>query len=292
MANATTLHPTDVWIDAANSVTSGWNKFTDWLGDPFGITSKIITITHIMVTLYLIYRVQSLMATMCVLQMHTAKAATTLTKVSSEQLRQRILTALIPPAVQTQETVEDEGSQSNPFPYTLLNHSPQLSNDYHVVDIFIWITLLTLLIYVVVKLARQKVFANTTEITLEFISNQDRVSICLGHLPHMTQYYTFKSTDFVEKVHISWGPLPRVTLVWPTLQAKHNHLKTKVKVPLSCRVHWLTARRLRKLIRSSFELLVFVKYSEHPGYTLLPLVGSQWTNNPLHPQLDQPPEYI
>ena len=91
------------------------------------------------------------------------------------------------------------------FPFNIGNHTPQLSNDYHVLDVLILLTLLIFLFYIIAKFASKKIFINTTEITLELINRTDRITLKLGRIPHRSQYYTFKATAFVEEVNISGG---------------------------------------------------------------------------------------
>ena len=301
LLNETYERPPDIWVQTGTSIQSGWRSFVTWMGDPFGLTSKILTLLHIMVTLYILYRLNAILTAVAMLQISRSTATLVWNKIPQVQVHERILMTI--PA-QISIPIDDTGKVQNlsnsslatanaqliSFPFGFSNHTPQLSNDYHVLDVMIWLTLTTILIYVIVNFTSKKVFANTTEVILELFNDADRITLRLGRIPHLAKYYTFKTTAFVDKVRISGGIFPQVNLIWPTLTVKHKHLHAKINLPLNCRVHWLKALRLRRMIKTPFELLVFLKDSEREEYCLLPIEGTDWTHSPV--RLEQPPEYV
>jgi hypothetical protein len=146
-------HPEDPWITLANDAKSGWTDFTNWLTDPFGLIGKVITVAHILLTAYLTYRIHTIFATMFTLQMQQASAAIVLAKIPAHEVHNRFVMTLDTMSNATDTSIDDKIQL---VPFDIYSHSPQLSNEYHVPDLLVWLTLLTLLFYVMAKMAQKR----------------------------------------------------------------------------------------------------------------------------------------
>lgn len=88
LANETHDYPIDIWTNAATNIKSGWESFLGWMGDPFGLTSKILTLLHIMVTLYILYRLHSILTAIAMMKVTTAL---TWSRIPTTQVQNRLL---------------------------------------------------------------------------------------------------------------------------------------------------------------------------------------------------------
>jgi hypothetical protein len=84
-----------------------------------------------------------------------------------------------------------------PFKY-----EPKVSNDFHVLDLLILLTIISICFYLLWwRNFRRRQREPTFEIVSEVINRYDRVRIQLAELPHSAESYTFTATEFIS--HLS-----------------------------------------------------------------------------------------
>jgi hypothetical protein len=288
------------WIARTSaSISSGWQSTKSWLSDPFGMTSKLLTLLQIAGIAFLFWKTQSLNTAIILLQAKGTHAIASIQKVNSSEIQQRISFIVEPtktanvittgnslPAKVVMDVNNIDMAEVEKWLQYLrepartiksfMEHQPQLSDEYHTLDALIIIMLMAIFLYLVTCFAKKQFYANTTDFFLEFINDTKRLSIHLGNLPHSAMMYTFHASSFVENVEVGWGFLPKVKLTWSTLTMKHKHLRTVIRIPLQCRINWLQALTLRRILASRFELLIFVKDAATEEYKIMPLTGSTW----------------
>jgi hypothetical protein len=153
---------------------------------------------------------------------------------------------------------------------------PQLSDQYHVVDILIFMTLVTIGIYLVSKLTVSRLKRNTTQLFAHIIGPHDDVLIKLMTLPHRSYLYRFKADTFVQSISITGILLPQVHIVWPSLKIQHKVLTRTTRIPMKCSINYFQATKLRRILLSNFEFLLFTQDSDSPNFRLILLEGSLW----------------
>jgi hypothetical protein len=155
-------------------------------------------------------------------------------------------------------------------------YKPQLSDQYHVVDILIFMTLVTMGIYLVSKLTVHRLKRNTTQLFAHIIGPHGDVLIKLLTLPHRSQLYRFKADNFVQSISITGILLPEVHIVWPSFKIQHKVITRTARIPMTCSINYYQAIKLRRILLSNFEFLLFTKDSDSQNFRLIPLEGSLW----------------
>jgi hypothetical protein len=157
-------------------------------------------------------------------------------------------------------------------------YKPQLSEQYHVVDILIFMTLVTIGIYLVSKLTVNRLKRNTIQLFAHIIGPHDDVLIKLMTLPHRSYLHRFKADTFAQSITITGILLPEVhiSLVWPSFKIQHNVLTRTARIPMTCSINYYQATKLQRILLSNFEFLLFTKDSDSPNFRLIPLEGSLW----------------
>jgi hypothetical protein len=155
-------------------------------------------------------------------------------------------------------------------------YKPQLSEQYHVVDILIFMTLVTIGIYLVSKLTVNRLKRNTTQLFAHIIGPHDDVLIKLMTLPHRSYLYRFKADTFVQSISITGILLPEVNIIWLSLKIQHKVLTRTARIPMTCSINYFQATKLRRILLLNFEFLLFTQDSDSPNFRLIPLEGSSW----------------
>jgi hypothetical protein len=155
-------------------------------------------------------------------------------------------------------------------------YKPQLSEQYHVVDILIFMTLVTIGIYLVSKLTVNRLKRNTTQLFAHIIGPHDDVLIKLMTLPYRSYLYRFKADTFVQSISITGILLPEVHIVWPSFKIQHKVLARIARIPMTCSINYYQATKLRRILLSNFEFLLFTKDSDSQNFRPIPVEGSLW----------------
>jgi hypothetical protein len=145
-----------------------------------------------------------------------------------------------------------------------------------VVDILIFVTLVTIGIYLVSKLTVNRLKRNTTQLFAHIIGPHDDVLIKLMTLPHRSYLYRFKADTFVQSISITGILLSEVHIVWPSLKIQHKVLTRTARIPITCSINYFQATKLRRILLTNFEFLLFTQDSDSPNFRLIPLQGSLW----------------
>jgi hypothetical protein len=233
-----------------------WKAVQNFFSNPFQIFTKIDMMLQWIAIAYLFYRSRILSAALAARQISAQRIA------NSSQVRK----------------LEEFMQQLNAVTPTspMFVYKPQLSEQYHVVDILIFITLITIGIYLASKLTVNRLKRNTTQLFAHIIGPHDDVLIKLMTLPHRSYLYHFKADTFVQSISISGILLPEVHIVWPSLKIQHQVLARIAHIPMRCNINYYQATKLRRILLSNFEFLLFTKDSDSPNFRLIPLEGSLW----------------
>jgi hypothetical protein len=240
-----------------HQIAAKWKAVQNFLSNPFQIFTKIDMLLQWIAIAYLFYRSRILSAALSVrlasAQMKTADDAQAR---KLEDFMQQ-LKADIPAS-------------------SLFVYKPKLSEQYQVVDILIFMTLVTIGIYLVSKLTVNRLKRNATQLFAHIIGPHDDVLIKLMTLPHRGFLYRFKADTFVQSISITGILLPEVHIVWPSLKIQHKVLTRTTRIPMKCSINYFQATKLRRTLLSNFEFLLFTQDSDSPNFRLIPLEGSLW----------------
>jgi hypothetical protein len=193
-----------------------------------------------------------------------------------------------PVAVQTisfQRQLEEflrQKSEKISTPTTFFNipfkYEPQVSRDFHVLDLFILLTIIAICLYLLWRNFRRRQQAHTFEIVLEIVNRYDRVKISLMKLPHTADSYVFSASEFISYLSLRGLQKPKLHIHWPTLKIKHRLLAMTIDLPPIHSVSYWTACKLRKILSSNYEVLLFTRQLNTNIYQIVPLLGSTWNS--------------
>jgi hypothetical protein len=242
-----------------HQVAVKWRAVQNFFSNPFQIFTKIDMLLQWIAIAYLFYRSRILSAALVARQ------------ISAQQVR----TANDAQAKKLEEFMQQLNAVT-PASSSMFVYKPQLSEQYHVVDILIFMTLVTIGIYLVSKLTVNRLKRNTTQLFAHIIGPHDDVLIKLMTLPHRSYLYHFKADTFVQSISITGILLPEVHIVWPSFEIQHKVLARTAHIPMRCNINYYQATKLRRILLSNFEFLLFTKDSDSPNFRLIPLEGSLW----------------
>jgi hypothetical protein len=239
-----------------HQVAAKWKAVQNFFSNPFQIFTKVDMILQWIAIAYVFYRSRILAAAVAVRQ------------VSAQR------TANISQAMK----LEDFLQQLNPVTpaSSMFVYKPQLSEQYHVVDILICMALVTIGMYLVSKLTAHRLKRNTTQLFAHIIGPHDDVLIKLLTLPHRSYLYSFKADNFVQSISITGILLPEVHIVWPSFRIQHKVIARSARIPMTCGINYYQAIKLRRILLSNFEFLLFTKDNDSQNFRLIPLEGSLW----------------
>jgi H+/Cl- antiporter ClcA len=160
-----------------------WSTVTSWITSPFSSPTNLCILAMLGAIVYLFFRVRSLAAMIIILQ----------------QVRP-VEVQTIPFQRQLEEFLKQK-SEKISTPTTFFNipfkYEPQVSRDFHVLDLFIFLTIIAICLYLLWRNFRRRQQAHTIEIVLEILSRYDRVKISLMKLPHTADSYVFTASEFI-----------------------------------------------------------------------------------------------
>jgi hypothetical protein len=136
-----------------------------------------------------------------------------------------------------------------PFKYEL-----KVSNDFHVLDLLILLTIITSYFYLMRRNFRRRQREHTFEIVLEVISRYDRVKIQLAELPHSAESCTFTATEFISHLSLRGFKQPKLHIYWYTLKIKHRLLAMNIDLPPVHSLNYWITFKLRRLLSSNYEV--------------------------------------
>jgi hypothetical protein len=247
-----------------------WSSLTSWITNPFSLPTNLCIIVMLAAIVYLFFRVRSLAAMIIMLQQVRPVEVQT---ISFQQQLEEFLR-------QKQEKITTPTTFFNiPFKY-----EPQVSRDFHVLDLFILLTIIAICLYLLWRNFRRRQQAHTFEIVLEIVNRYDRVKISLIELPHTADSYVFSASEFISHLSLRGLQKPKLHIHWPTLKIKHRLLAMNIDLPPIHSVSYWTACKLRKILSSNYEVLLFTRQLNTNIYQIVPLLGSTWNSL----QIDRP----
>jgi len=168
-------------------------------------------------------------------------------------------------------------------------------------DAMIWITIILIALYVVIKFAERRIHINSTILYADISDNNHRVFIQIAKICYGIGQHRFTSERFIDDIQITGNIDPQLAITWNSLEIYNQALQMEMDVPLTTRLNYNDAFILRRILRNEFNLLIFTRESTKTKFQLLSLQGSHWERINLFrrsillfnaPVNDQPPAYV
>ena len=124
----------------------------------------------------------------------------------------------------------------------------------------------TILIIIAVILLTYCIFRkrrSLTLITIEITNGQDCVEIPMKELCLCPSYWHFRGSQYIDNVDVIGTLIPKVTLQWHEKNLFIDINDNKVKLVEKKYIDWLTAQRIRKIIKTTFCAFISIR---HHGY--------------------------
>ena len=183
---------------------TNWNAFTSYISSPFEITSKHFMIVQFLATGYLMYKVHFLAISLAarpaqagvIILSDPAQFFHSINEAANSSTTSFPFTTTIGKIDHLQKYFAPTSAAAGP----VFNYSPQISEDYHVLDAFLIVTIIIISICFMLRFARQRLLANTTEIWAEIINPVNSISIKLGNLAHTSKMYHIEAIEYIDEV--------------------------------------------------------------------------------------------
>jgi hypothetical protein len=194
-----------------------WSNLTSWITSPFSLPTNLCILDMLGAIVYLFFRVRSLAAMIIMLQQVRP------VQVQSISFQRQLEEFL----KQKSEKISTPATFFNiPFKY-----EPQVSRDFHVLDLFILLTIIAICLFLLWRKFKRRQQAHSFEIVLEIINRYDRVKISLMKLPHTADSFGFAASEFISYLSLRGLRKPKLHIHWPTLKIKHRLLTMTVDLP-------------------------------------------------------------
>jgi hypothetical protein len=232
-----------------------------WIVSPFNIPTNLLLGLLAIVTAYLFYRVRALNTAFLLLQRpHTIEAQT----LSLES--------------QIELFIKNRQTTTTQKPFIMLpDYQPEISQEFHVLQMFIFVSLITICAYCIWRKIWQRRHSHETELILEISNKRHAVKIPLMTLPHPAELYAYSASEFLTHLSIqSQCFRAHLHMVWPSLRIKHKLLTHVLEIPQKVTIDIFTARRAQRILANHYEVLMFTRSKTSDCYQLLPLEGSTW----------------
>jgi hypothetical protein len=180
-----------------------------WIVSPFNIPTNLLLFLLAIVTAYLFYRVRALNTAFLLLQRPPAIEAQT-------------------PSIESQleQFIKNRQTTTIQKPFiTLPDYQPEISQEFHVLQLFIFLSLITNCAYFIWRKMWKRRHAHETELIIEISNKKQAVKIPLLTLPHPADLYTFSASEFLTHLSIqSQCFRAHLHISWPSLRVKHKLL--------------------------------------------------------------------
>jgi hypothetical protein len=153
---------------------------------------------------------------------------------------------------------------------------PYISKELHILDLAVWITLIIIATYIMIRFAKHKLEINSTFFYADVSNQQYRTLLKIGMLPYYAEIYEFSASSFVESVHLTNGLLPTLNIKWPALKIQNKILKSENLIVFSAKPNPFTTYKLRKILKDEFDLLIFTRNSNSEKFQVINLKGTPW----------------
>ena len=157
------------------------------------------------------------------------------------------------------------------------DYRPQVSAEYHVLDLFILFMLILIALYLVTQSVLRQRRSNNMYVFAHILGRHENVMVKILKLPHRSNLYRFRADRFVERISIEGIIFPQIHIRWPSFRIQHTVLNRTTRLPTACRISFLQAIRVRNILTSEFELLMFIQDGNTPNFKLMPLEGTNWS---------------
>jgi hypothetical protein len=265
---------------------------TSWIKNPFDFGSSLVTIILVLAVAYLYFRMYTMGGALILLQQAAPQV-----RAQDPSLRQQLENHFKPKATPP---------IANVTPW-LFEYSPQISNQFHVLDLLILLLMIATVSYVLWSIIKRRRQQDKMDIFMDVIGPLDKIRIKLLTLPYNSNMYTFKATAFIDHVRLKGCRLfPTLRIYWPSFIIEHKILTKQTRLPIDCPINMYQAFRLTRILNSTFEILIFSRDNHSQVFKLIPLQGSiwqrvesqtpanSWTSLPWYTEqsLESPPQYV
>jgi hypothetical protein len=159
----------------------------------------------------------------------------------------------------------------------VFEYSPQISSDFHVLDLLILLLMIVTVSYALWTIIKKKRYQDKMQIFMDLIGTEDTVRIKLLILPYNSNMYTFKASAFIDHVRLKGCRIfPTLRIYWPSFTIEHKILAKQTRLPVDCPINMYQALRITSILNSTFEILIFSRDNHSQIYKLFPLQGSVW----------------
>lgn len=143
-------------------------------------------------------------------------------------------------------------------------------------DAIILNTIVILALYIVIKFAEKKINVNSTSLYANISDNNHRIVIQIAKLRYGSEQYKFTSQKCVDSIYVQGQILPRLIIAWDSLTVFNKATRMTVNVQLTAKLNPYDAFKLRRILKTEFDLLIFTRESTEERFKMLSLQGSQW----------------
>ena len=156
------------------------------------------------------------------------------------------------------------------------NYSPQISEEYHILDLLVCLHLAAIVAYGVYTIITAYKNRNCCQVLVNICGTFDDVLIPVLRLPHSSQLYTFRATAFVQRIAVSGFVKPKLHIRWDTHSINHKVLNKQFHLPSEVPINIIMAYRMRVILQTQFNVLFFIKDAHSSVYRLMQLANTSW----------------
>jgi hypothetical protein len=233
-----------------------------WLKNPFQFGNTFIIIILVLAVIYLYFRMNTMGGALVLLQQAAPQV-----QAQTPSLRQQLENHFKPKSL---------SPITNSTPW-VFEYSPQISSDFHVLDLLILLLMIATVSYALWTIIKKKRYQDKMQIFMDLIGTEDTVRIKLLTLPYNSNMYTFKASAFIDHVRLKGCRIfPTLRIYWPSFTIEHKILAKQTRLPVDCPINMYQALRITSILNSTFEILIFSRDNHSQIYKLIPLQGSVW----------------
>lgn len=163
----------------------------------------------------------------------------------------------------------------SPFQFAL-DYRPQLSPDFHALDLMILLLLIAIWSYYLFRAFKRYHNKDKFELALELVTKYERIKLPLLHLFHTADMWQFTATDYVQHISMTIATQPLLNFEWPALKMSHKLLNLQQSLPTTYRLSYFQAFQLRRILAQNSEILLVSRQLTSHFYRIITLTGTSW----------------
>ena len=237
------------------SSSFNFSSLTSWIKNPFAIGTNFILILLIVGLAFIYYKVYALSMAILMLQRLVPTQSLTLEEELHNFLNQR---------------------QTTLSTVTPLVYRPQVSQEYHILDVIIIILFIAFWLYLAWKVFKARQNCHTVTVYLEIGNQHTRIKIPVLYLPHENTHYKFTASKFISNIYMVGFRKPRLHIVWPSFKVEHVLIPLQYDLPECHSLNYVQAVKLKRILQSDFSVLMWTRSYGSPHYQIVELQNSTW----------------